>query len=89
MSAPASRNFILKGGHQPRAGGLVKRADMVRQQVGEGHSLGIRPAGIDGRLRMGYGGQRLQLFGVIPDQAEPDADLVDKRGRWLAAASRL
>ena len=62
--------LILQDIHESAAGWLIQCTDMGCQKVRQLDRGGVRMAGINGWLRMRLRGERLQVFGVIPSQAQ-------------------
>ena len=83
-AAPAA-NF----GQDPIDGVFIQFVKTVRQQVGKRGRLGAEPGGIENGAWMRGLGEALEVFGVIPDQAEIAAHLEDQTGRRPPSAAVL
>jgi len=68
-------------------GGGVQVAELFGEAVAERGLLGGEAGGVEFYARAGEFGEGAEFVGVVPDEAEIVADLVDEAGRRDAAAA--
>ena len=69
---------MFQRGKQTGAGFCIETADILRHPVGQLDGPFMRLAGIDGRFGCEIAASCFKFLGVIPDQPQPDTDLVDE-----------